>query len=263
MNDELVVNNVTPLFCSADNPGQTLKTPYQQLYYLHLCFINCWQLVNPTKLLHDWRMGAVPLVESLADSRHLLTLTTFLFIGALGLLGITRKHTGPKIAMLALSLIIFPFLPASNLLLPVGFVVAERVLYVPSMGFCMLVALGFFNLQKFYKYGNHSVPGVLLKLTVVYLLVVHSAKVAHRNRAWYSGLQLTTEAIKVYPGSGLAFSTLAIELEKTENFTMAEEAHKLAVQLSPLSSQPFRNYGTLLMRQQRYEEAEKVRHNFI
>jgi hypothetical protein len=28
-----------------------------------------------------------------------------------------------------------PFLPASNLLFPVGFVVAERVLYLPSMGF--------------------------------------------------------------------------------------------------------------------------------
>jgi hypothetical protein len=35
-----------------------------------------------------------------------------------------------------------PFIPASNLFFPVGFVVAERVLYVPSMGFCILVAHG-------------------------------------------------------------------------------------------------------------------------
>jgi len=38
---------------------------------------------------------------------------------------------------------VLPFIPASNLFFPVGFVVAERILYTPSMGFCMLVALGF------------------------------------------------------------------------------------------------------------------------
>ena len=43
----------------------------------------------------------------------------------------------------SLALMALPFIPASNLFFPVGFVVAERVLYAPSMGFCLLVALGF------------------------------------------------------------------------------------------------------------------------
>lgn len=33
-----------------------------------------------------------------------------------------------------------PYLPASNLLLPVGFLAAERTLYLPSFGFCLLMA---------------------------------------------------------------------------------------------------------------------------
>lgn len=45
-----------------------------------------------------------------------------------------------------MAFVILPFLPATNLFFPVGFVVAERVLYMPSMGFCMLVAHGFSNL---------------------------------------------------------------------------------------------------------------------
>lgn len=45
--------------------------------------------------------------------------------------------------MQSLSLMILPFIPASNLFFPVGFVIAERILYTPSMGFSMLVALGF------------------------------------------------------------------------------------------------------------------------
>lgn len=43
---------------------------------------------------------------------------------------------------------VLPFLPASNLFFPVGFVVAERVLYIPSMGFSMLVAHGWTRLAN-------------------------------------------------------------------------------------------------------------------
>lgn len=44
--------------------------------------------------------------------------------------------------LFSLSLSIFPFLPASNIFFYVGFVVAERVLYIPSLGICLLVAVG-------------------------------------------------------------------------------------------------------------------------
>lgn len=94
---------------------------------------------------------------------------------------------------------------------------------------------------------------MILKLTVVYLILIHTAKVVTRNRAWCSGFQLTKEAIKVYRGNGLAYSTLGIELEKQEEFVLAEEAHKFAIQLAPNNSQPFRNYGALLQCQKRYE----------
>lgn len=44
--------------------------------------------------------------------------------------------------IVSVSLMVFPFIPATNLLFYVGFVVAERVLYIPSAGFCLLVAVG-------------------------------------------------------------------------------------------------------------------------
>jgi hypothetical protein len=39
-------------------------------------------------------------------------------------------------------LLVSPFLPASNLFYYVGFVVAERILYMPFIGFCLLLAAG-------------------------------------------------------------------------------------------------------------------------
>ena len=50
---------------------------------------------------------------------------------------------GVDVTMTALLFLVIPFLPASNLLFGVGFVVAERILYLPSMGFAVLVAQGF------------------------------------------------------------------------------------------------------------------------
>lgn len=46
---------------------------------------------------------------------------------------------------------ILPFLPATNMFFYVGFAVAERVLYVPSMGFCLLVAEAAYQLYKTFK----------------------------------------------------------------------------------------------------------------
>ena len=56
-----------------------------------------------------------------------------------------------------------PFLPASNLFFRVGFVVAERVLYLPSAGYCMLLTFGFGALSRHTKrkvtwgWGDNSV----------------------------------------------------------------------------------------------------------
>ncbi|CAL8104977.1 unnamed protein product [Orchesella dallaii] len=46
------------------------------------------------------------------------------------------------IVFVALLFLSVPFLPASNLLFPVGFVVAERILYTPSLGVCILTVHG-------------------------------------------------------------------------------------------------------------------------
>ena len=42
-----------------------------------------------------------------------------------------------SLPFMALVLLVIPFIPASNALLPVGYTVADRVAYVPSMGFCL------------------------------------------------------------------------------------------------------------------------------
>ena len=49
---------------------------------------------------------------------------------------------------MGLAILAVPFLPASNILFTVGFVVAERVLYLSSIGSRLITVLGFAALSK-------------------------------------------------------------------------------------------------------------------
>ena len=60
------------------------------------------------------------------------------------------QSRGRAIAM-AMVLVLVPYIPASNVFFPVGFVVAERVLYLPSIGYCLLIALGIHLLDVYLK----------------------------------------------------------------------------------------------------------------
>ena len=251
----LMLQSVHYLYRS-DNPGQSLPFPYRQLYYLHLVFVNLWLLLNPSHLVHDWRFGFVPLFNSLFHVHHLLTLLTFISLFILIYWSFIR-HRGRcsnTPAMFGITLLAITFLPASNLFFLVGFVVAERVLFLPSMGFCILAAFG---ATKMITYIKRPRIQKTIQATLLLLLLSHAIKTVNRNTKWLSGKSLYIEALKLNKYDGLMYSNLGYSLEDTAP-RLAEDAHRLAVQLTPNYSQPFRNYGALLMKQQRYYEAEQV-----
>ncbi|KAJ9597493.1 hypothetical protein L9F63_011653, partial [Diploptera punctata] len=47
------------------------------LTFCYLAAFNCWLLLCPATLSHDWQMGSVPLLTSLADSRNIATCLFF------------------------------------------------------------------------------------------------------------------------------------------------------------------------------------------
>lgn len=242
----------------ADNPGQKLETPLRQLYFLHLIFSNVWIFLCPSKLRHDWRFGPVPLFTSIYDPRNIITLITFISLAVLGL-SCLEKGRYTKVSAFTLFSSIITFLPSSNLVILIGFVVAERVLYIPTMGACLLVATGIWKILTHHRIAQ--VYKTITKCVTVYLVVIHSIKTVHRNRVWHSGFNLYVEALKLYPVDGLMFSNLGYDFGEQNMTSIAEECHIMAVKLAPTFSQPYRNYGSLLRSQGRFDEAEQVNNN--
>ena len=199
-------------------------------------------------------MGTIPLITSITDIRNLATMATFVAVGFLGVYSIMRVGRTAKVAVFSLALIIFPFLPASNLFFPVGFVVAERVLYLPSMGFCMLVALGLWRLVN-----SGSVTSTLVKVLLVYLVVVHSVKTYRRNGDWKSDSELFVSAISINPHNGKLYNNLGHERESSKDYRTAESLFRTAASVQPDDIGAYINLGRTLKALGHSQEAEEVR----
>lgn len=133
------------------------------------------------------------------------------------------RNSGVDLTVISLSMLVFPFIPATNLFFYVGFVVAERVLYIPSMGYCLLVALGFhliddclrqkqLRLRQQQQKERHNWKQLqaskslrfLFRWGFFILLVVYSARTIQRNRDWNSEETLYRSGISVNPPKGLS-----------------------------------------------------------
>ena len=196
----------------------------------------------------------MPLIKSAHDPRNLVTMATFACLAYLGVYGIARSWK-VLFGFLWMSL---TFLPASNLFFPVGFVVAERVLYLPSLGFCFLVGHGFAVL---YRSSKNSIFRVTMSTTLIMLFVLMASRSFVRNRDWVSNVSLYSSGARCNPGNGVMLTNLGIQHGRLKNFTFAEKLYRRSMKVAPQHSRGFSNFAGLMEARRRYDEAEEVSHS--
>ena len=203
-------------------------------------------------------MGAIPGIQSLTDVRNLLTIVTFVALTVLGLYGLRRLEKQGRIVLFGLSLMIFPFIPASNLFFPVGFVIAERVLYIPSMGFTMVVGYGaWLILNKL----QSTTSKALLQIGLIYLVVSHATKTVIRNHDWESNLSLFKAAVRIEPcrnNAKMPHNLASSYQTEADDFPLAEVFFKYTTEMDPLYISAHMHLGYALMKQEKYDEAIQV-----
>ncbi|KAK0135687.1 Transmembrane and TPR repeat-containing protein 3 [Merluccius polli] len=247
-----VIQSQLPVFTRFDNPAAVSPTPTKQLTFNYLLPVNAWLLLHPSELCCDWTMGTIPLVDSFLDARNLATLAFYTLLGLLAYHSLRYSHSSAKTVIMALSLIVLPFVPASNLFFPVGFVVAERVLYVPSMGFCVLVAHGFRIISR---------KGQLKKiswLVIGVLLATHAVKTFNRNWDWESEYTLFTSALKVNKNNAKLWNNVGHALENQNNYERALRYFLQATRVQPDDIGAHMNVGRTYKNLNMSKEAEEA-----
>lgn len=177
-------------------------------------------------------------------------------------------HPNPLLLVLAWGLLVLPFLPASNLAAYVGFVVAERVLYLPSMGACLLVALGCQTLwhtigtNKGHRTGEPRSKSKVCRVrrwrmalisAWLVLLLLLAARTVRRNQDWESDEALYRSGVAVNPPKAL--SNLGVVYSEQGRLQEAEAAYRSALRYAPTMADTHFNLGLLLASTGRAEEA--------
>ncbi|XP_014259780.1 transmembrane and TPR repeat-containing protein CG4050 [Cimex lectularius] len=248
----MVMGARLPVFTRFDNPASASPSPTRQLSYHYLISLNTWLLLFPCDLCCDWTMGTIPLVSSFTDLRNISTLLMYLTLGALIHSAVTtRNRQKGTVIIMGLAFMVFPFLPASNILFPVGFVVAERVLYMPSMGFCMLVSYGWFLVytNKFKK---------LSWIGLIVLILCHSCKTYRRNWDWETEYSLFMAGLRVNQKNAKLFNNVGHALESQGRFYEALQFFNKAVSVQQDDIGAHINVGRTYNHLNMFKEAEEA-----
>ena len=151
-------------------------------------------LIFPHPLTHDYYPRHVDLM-TWGSWQVILSTVLYLGIGILGVIGLLKKRLwsyGLLYYLITLSVV-------SNVAFPVGTNMSERFLFMPSVGFCLLLAC--IPLAS-YKGGTiFAKKQKLLLIIGSVVLFFLSAKTIHRNFAWKDNFTLFTTDVQVSKNS--------------------------------------------------------------
>ncbi|XP_009960036.1 PREDICTED: transmembrane and TPR repeat-containing protein 1 [Leptosomus discolor] len=222
-------------------PSKAMWAIRRFLTYSYLLAFNAWLLLAPITLCYDWQVGSIPLIESVWDARNLATVFLVLVMTLLSLHCIAAfKKLEHKEVLVGMLFLVFPFIPASNLFFRVGFVVAERVLYMPSMGYCILFVHG---LKKLSTWLNKWRITVLTLFAL--LLLLFSWKTVKQNEIWLSRESLFSSGVKTLPHNAKVHYNYANFLKDQGRNIEAIYHYKTALKLYPRHASALNNLGTL------------------
>lgn len=158
----------------------------------------------------------------------LFSLLLHLAMGALLVLGTLRKKPFAFFILFYLA----TFSVVSNLIFPIGSNMAERFMFLPSVGFSALCAMGLYELVRRARSKEVPVMAALKTPTAIIgvLVVLYSVKAFTRNFAWKDDYTLFTTDIEYSPHSAKLNNAVSGVLQDKANKTTNQVERKTIVQ---------------------------------
>ncbi|XP_065645098.1 protein O-mannosyl-transferase TMTC4 isoform X2 [Hydra vulgaris] len=247
-----IMSSSLPNFSFQDNPGSFQKSLIVRVYnYIYHYSINIWLLLSPHWLCFDWAMGCIPIVGSLTDLRLFAPMFMILCFSSICLKTLLNlKIYFMRCFAMGVIFMVVPFLPSTNIFFRVGFVIAERNLYIPSIGFLMLVVLGTVVLCS----------TVRLKMLVAFfwklLIIIFFLKSYNRASKWLNEMDLFTSGLEVCPLNAKVHYNIGKVNQDKGNLDEAIKAYHEAIRLDSSYDQPLNNLGNIYKEKNMLQEAE-------
>ena len=231
----------------------------------------------PILLLHDLRLLVFPLTLSVDYSFNQIPVATTpvhpgFLAGALLLLLLAllavRCWKRSRVALFGIGLTGAPLILSLNPFVPAGTILAERYLYLPSAGFCLLVALAAVRLRPVWV--ARSCQKWICVALACLILGFGALRTVQRNRDWHDDRTLFQSAVSACPSSVRARLNLAFLLRNQGDHASA--AHHYRRVLGIRGDYPvvhynladtYRRLGQSERAAYHYEQAVKLRGDFL
>ena len=206
-----------------------------------LDYIRIMVLPVNLKLLYD-----VPLRESIFNWQVIssLLLLCAVFIATL------LTYRKDQMVFFAAAWFFITILPVSNIVPLRPTMMAERYLYIPSVGICLLGGLVFY---KIYQTGFLLSP--YLKVLIFLLFIILSAITLQRNRLWKDEATYFAKMAEDAPQNTYAHHNLGETYRKAGNMDNAIKEWQAAIQLYPLHPEANNSLANVALIQGNYPEA--------
>ncbi len=247
----------------AENTGSRLATAFYVLCrYIGL-------LIIPHPLSYDYSFAQIQL-KTFADPVAILGMIVYISIAVFAFLNLTKKNW----YAFAILFYLLTLAPVSNIFLLIGSTMAERFLYIPSLGFCLVVSLLLIKLSKanLYNFKYDSIRSFALThvtiITIVSMLtVVYSFKTISRSRDWKNNVSLFGHDVNISVNSARTQYNWGVSLildlyNKEEDFTTRKEyleqsrlALEKAIEIYPAYLDAHKSLGFVYLKQGNYTKA--------
>ncbi len=201
----------------------------------------------PLSLSADYWVSEVPI----ADFGDLTVWLSILVIAGLTGLSFFLRKTWPVVSW-GILFFFMMLLPVSNFVFAAGFLKAERILYIPSIGLIIVMASVLLRLSQL-KQGKIAAVGI-----AALMLLFFSFKTWSRGQAWKNNFTLAEATLKTSPDSPRFNNIMGLELKARKRKEEALVFFEKAVQSNPRHVPALVNLGLAYRNAGRYEEAAAI-----
>jgi tetratricopeptide (TPR) repeat protein len=216
-----------------DNPLAYVSWPPRVRTAIVILWEQVSQLTLPLNLSADYSFQQIPVIVSSHDPRFLVACVLLLTAAVAWAWSASRAPA----AFMAASLMLIPLLITANLLFPIGTIRAERLLYLPSVGWCLLCA---------WLAGQTARAHPRATVAILAILVVgYGGRTWARNAVWADNMSLFEATVEASPSSAKAHHNLATAHFNAGRFDEAMLHYREALAIYPDYKEPAFGVGRI------------------
>jgi tetratricopeptide (TPR) repeat protein len=200
-----------------------------------------WLMIYPMNLSADYSYHQIPLISSPGS---LLFLASAAIHGGLTAAAFVLAKKS-RISGLALWIYLGALFPVSNILFSIGTVMGERLLYLPSVGLCLLAPALY---QDNFNQRISTTVRRLLTVAIVVIVGLYGARLLSRSADWKDQHTLFRKTVQTSPLSAKAHYNLGVSEDELGNLKAAVESYSRAVAIKPDMVEAIRNLGLAQLR---------------